>query len=265
MARSDEDAPPEIHPTAVVHPKAELAPGTRVAPYAVIGEGARVGRGTEIGPHVVLEGLVEIGERCRIFPGAVIGTPPQDLKYVEGIRSGVRIGDANVIREHVTIHRSSLEEGWTEIGNGNFIMAGSHIAHDCKIGNGVIIINYAGLTGFVEVEDRAVISGLTGIHQFTRVGTLAYIGGCSKVVQDVPPYFIADGNPAQVRGVNVVGLRRANVPAEARQDLQRAFKILYRSGLNTTHALERIRAELPASEYTTRLAEFIAASRRGIC
>ena len=265
MERPNDDSPPEVHPTAVVHPKAELASGTRVAPYAIVGDGVRVGRGTEIGAHVVLEGLVEIGERCRIFPGAVIGTPPQDLKYVEGIRSGVRIGDGNVIREYVTIHRSSLEEGWTEIGHGNFIMAGSHIAHDCKIGHGVIITNYAGLTGFVEVEDRAVISGLTGIHQFTRIGAVAYVGGCSKVVQDVPPYLIADGSPAQARGVNVVGLRRANVPAEIRQDLQRAFKILYRSGLSTPHALERIRAELPPSEQIAHLVGFIAASKRGIC
>lgn len=256
---------PEIHPTAVLDPKAELAAGVRVGPYAVIGGGTRIGRDTEIGPHVVIEGNVEVGERCRIYAGVVVGTPPQDLKYREGTRSGVRIGNENQIREYVTIHRSSLEDGWTTIGNGNFIMAGSHIAHDCRLGDGIVIVNYTGLTGFVEVEDRAVISGLTGILPYCRVGTMAYIGGWTKVAQDVPPYLVVDGNPAEARAVNVVGLRRNNVSPEVRLDLQRAFKIIYRSGLNRTHAMERIKSEISMSGPVAHLIEFIRSSKRGVC
>lgn len=259
------EAAVEIHPTAIVHAKAELGVGVRIGPYAVIGDEVRLGDGTEVGPHAVLEGRLEVGPRCRVFAGAIIGFPPQDVKHKPGTPSGVRIGADNVIREYATIHRSSLEEGWTVVGDGCFIMASSHVAHDCRIGNRVVLTNFAGLTGFVEVEDRAVISGLTGVHQFVRIGTLAYVGGCSRLSQDVPPYFLVEGNPAEVRGVNVVGLRRANVPAEARLELQRAFKILYRSGHTTAHALERMRAELQPSEYIDRLVQFIAASKRGIC
>lgn len=255
----------EIHPTAVVHPKAEIGAGVRVGPYAVIGEGVRLGDGTEVGPHAVLDGRLEVGPRCRIFAGAVIGFPPQDLKFGPDTPSGVRIGADTVIREYATIHRASVEEGWTLVGDGCYIMATSHIAHDCRVGNQVVLTTYTGLTGFVEVGDRAVISGLTGIHQFVRIGTLAYVGGCSRLPQDVPPYFLVEGNPAQVRGVNVVGLRRAGVPAQARLDLQRAYKLLYRSGHTPEKALERIRTELPPSEYITHLVEFIAASKRGIC
>jgi len=260
------EAATEIHPTAVVHPKAELGAGVRIGPYAVVGEGVVVGDGTEIGPHAVLEGpRLLIGPRCRIFAGAVIGYPPQDLKFKPGTPSGVRIGADNVIREYATIHRSSVEDGWTVIGDGCFIMAGSHIAHDCRVGNQVVLTNYTGLTGFVEVGDRAVISGLVGIHHFVRIGTLAFVGGCSRIPQDVPPYFLVEGNPAVVRGVNVVGLRRAQVPAADRLALQRAYRILYRSGRATSAALEALRSELPPSPYITTLVEFIATSRRGIC
>ena len=255
----------EIHPTAVLHPKVELGEGVRVGPYVVIGEDVRIDDGTEIGPHAVLEGRLEIGPRCQIYAGAIIGFPPQDLKYTPGTPSGVRIGADNVIREYATIHRSSLPDGWTVIGDGCFIMASSHIAHDCRVGNQVVLTGFSGLTGFVEVEDRVVISGLTGVHQFVRIGTLAYVGGCSRLSQDVPPYFLVEGNPAQVRGVNIVGLRRAQMPAEIRLDLQRAYKILYRSGHSTARALELIRSELAPSEPISHLVEFIAASKRGIC
>src|SRR3990170_3031685 len=265
MNEQDLGGPAEIHPTAVVDRGAELGQGVRVGPHAIISGGARIGRETVIGPHVVIDGTVEIGERCRLHAGVVVGSLPQDLKYREGTVSGVRIGNENDIREYVTIHRASVEDGWTTIGDANFIMAGSHIAHDCRLGNGIIIVNYAGLTGFVEVEDRAVISGLTGILPYCRIGTIAYVGGWSKVVQDVRPYFLVEGNPARARAVNVVGLRRNNVPSEVRLDLQRAFKILYRSGLNRTQALERIKSELTMSEAITHLMEFIQASKKGVC
>ncbi len=255
----------EIHPTAVVHPKTELGLGIRIGPYAVIGEGVRLGDGVEIGPHAVLEGRCEIGSRCRIFAGAIIGFPPQDVKFKPGTPSGVRIGSDTIIREYATIHRASVEDGWTVVGDGCYIMASSHIAHDCRVGNGVVLTGYTGLTGWVEVGDRAVISGLAGIHQFVRIGTLAFVGGCSRLPQDVPPYFLVEGNPAHVRGVNIVGLRRAGLPAEARLELQRAYRILYRSGHTPEKALERIRAELAPSEYINHLVEFIATSKRGIC
>jgi UDP-N-acetylglucosamine acyltransferase len=255
----------EIHPTAIVHLKTELGPGVRIGPYAVIGEGVRLGEGTEVGPHAVLEGQLEVGPRCRIFAGAVVGYPPQDVKWKPGTPSGVRIGADTVIREYVTIHRSSLEEGWTIIGDGCFFMASSHVAHDCRVGNGVVLTSYSGLTGFVEVGDRAFISGLSSIHQFGRIGTLALVGGCTRLSQDVPPYFIVEGNPSRARGVNIVGLRRAGVEAPARLELQRAYKLLYRSGHTPAQALERIRKELGPSPYIDHLVEFIASSKRGIC
>jgi UDP-N-acetylglucosamine acyltransferase len=258
------DGPPDVHPTAVVHPKTELGAGVRIGPYAVIGEGVRLGDGAEIGPHAVLEGRLEVGPRCRIFAGAVIGYPPQDVKWKPDTPSGVRIGADTVIREYVTVHRSSVEDGWTEIGEGCFIMATSHIAHDCRVGNGVVLTSYTGLTGFVEVGDRAFISGLAGIHQFVRIGTLAFVSGLSRLPQDVPPYFLVEGNPAEVRGVNIVGLRRAGVPADARLELQRAYKLLYRCGHTPAQGLEKIRGELAPSPYITRLVEFIASSKRGI-
>jgi UDP-N-acetylglucosamine acyltransferase len=260
-----EAAETDIHPTAVVHPATELGLGVRIGPYAVLGEGVRVGDGTEIGPHAVLEGRCHIGPRCRVFAGAVIGFPPQDLKFQPRTPSGVRIGAECVIREYATIHRASVEDGWTVVGDGCYLMAASHIAHDCRVGNGVILTGYTGLTGWVEVGDRAVISGLVGIHQFVRIGTLAYVGGCTRLPQDVPPYFLVEGNPARVRGVNIVGLRRAGVPAAARLELQRAYKILYRSGQAIDKAVVRIRAEVPPSPYIDHLLEFIAASKRGIC
>jgi UDP-N-acetylglucosamine acyltransferase len=259
------DLPPEIHPTAVVHPKALVESGVVIGPYSVIGDQVRIGQGSEIGAHVVLEGQVEIGQRCQIAHGAIIGTPPQDMKYVSGTVSGVRIGDGSVVREYVTIHRASKEGGWTIIGNDVWVLASSHIAHDCRIGNGVLIVNYAGLAGHVEVADYAVISGHTGIHPFSRIGTLSYIGGCSKVMRDVPPYVIVDGNPALAKGINVVGLRRRGISPEIRRELQRAFKILYCSRLSVSRALERTRSELGPSAEVNHLVEFVAASTRGIC
>jgi UDP-N-acetylglucosamine acyltransferase len=255
----------EVHPTAIVDPSVELGVGVRIGPYAVVGASVQVGDATWVGPHAILEGRLEIGPRCQIHAGAVIGYPPQDLKYKPGMPSGVRIGADNVIREYATIHRSSIENGWTVVGDGCFLMAHSHVAHDCKVGNHVVVTGFTGLTGFVEVHDRAVISGLTGVHQFVRIGTLAYVGGCSRLNQDVPPYFLVEGNPAQARGVNVVGLRRAQVPAPARLQLQRAYRLLYRSGHSVGRALELIRSEVEPSEYVDRLVEFIASSRRGIC
>lgn len=253
-----------IHPTAIVDPRAQIAPGVSVGAYSVIGPEVVLGAGCQVGHHVVLEGTVSVGERSRIGHGSLIGATPQDLKYRDGTPSGVRIGADTVIRELVTIHRSTREHGWTEIGHHCLVMSSSHIAHDCRVGNHVIIINYAGLTGHVEVDDGATVGGLTGIHPFTRIGAYAYVGGCSKVVRDVPPGIMADGVPATARAVNVVGLRRAGVDAESRRQLQVAFRIMYRSGETPRRAVQRIRAELPLLPVVTRFVEFVEASRRGI-
>lgn len=253
-----------IHPTAIIGPQAQLGPGVTVGAYSVVGPEAVLGAGCQVGHHVVLEGRVSVGERARIGHGSVIGMAPQDLKYREGTSSGVRIGADTVIREYVTIHRASREDGWTEIGRNSMIMSMSHVAHDCVIGDHVIIINYAGLTGHVRVEDWATVGGLTGVHPFTAIGAYAYIGGCSKVVQDVPPFMIVDGAPATARAVNVIGLRRGGIGAEDRRQIQAAFRILYRSGLSPATAVQRIRAEFPLTPLITRLVEFVETSKRGI-
>jgi UDP-N-acetylglucosamine acyltransferase len=214
---------------------------------------------------VIIEGRVELDAGVKVGHGSVLGGIPQDLKYKPGIPSGLRVGAGTVIREHVVIHRSTQAEGWTVIGPECLLMAMCHVAHDCQLGHGVILINYAGVTGHCEIGDRATVGGLTGIAPFSRVGTHAYIGGVSKVTSDVPPYMLVEGVPVVARGVNVVGLRRAGIRPADRRLLQDAYRILYREGLSPRHALERIRAELPATPELTVLVDFIAGARRGIC
>ena len=253
-----------IHPAAHVDPRARLGPEVEVGPGTVIGPDVEIGEETEIGAHAVLEGRVRVGARCRIGHGAVLGAPPQDLKFRPGIPVGVVIGDDTVIREYVTIHRATHEGHDTRIGSHCLLMATAHVAHDCLIGDHVIIINGAGITGHVTVEDRATVGGLSGIHPFTRVGTFAYIGGCSKVTQDVPPFVMVDGIPATARAVNVVGMRRGGLDAAARRQAQEAFRVLYRSGLAPGAAAARLKAELGDHPLVARLLEFIERSRRGI-
>lgn len=255
----------EIHPTAVVDRRARLGPGVRIGAGAVIGPEVTLGAGTEVGHHAVLEGRVEIAEQVTIGHGAVIGGRPQDLKYRDGTPSGVRIGRGTVIREYVTVHRATTPEGWTEIGRECLLMALSHVAHDCRLGDRVILINYAGITGHCVIGDQATIGGYTGLVPFTRVGRLAYVGGQGKVTRDLPPFMLADGSPAVVHGVNLVGLRRAGVPADERRAIQEAHRILYRSGLTPARALERLRRELPAIPVVQALVDFVASARRGIC
>lgn len=253
-----------IHATAVIEPGAELAADVRVGPYSVIGSGVRIAAGAEIGAHVVLEGRVRIGARCRIGHGAIIGGVPQDLKFREGAPVGVSVGDDTVVREHVTIHRATHEGHDTTVGRHCLVMASSHIAHDCVLGDEVIIINYAGLTGHITVEDRVTIGGLTGIHPFSRIGTYAYIGGCSKVTQDVPPFTIVDGAPAVARSVNVVGMRRGGIDAAARRQVQAAFRLLYRSGMAPGAAVKRVKEEMGDHPLVARLVEFVETSKRGV-
>ncbi len=253
-----------VHPTASVHPKAELGERVYIGPYAVIGEHASIGAGTSVGPHVVLEGWITLGEACEIGAGAVLGGAPQDLKY-RGQRSFLRIGDHTRIGEYVTIHRSAEEDGVTVVGAHNFLMAYTHVAHDCKLGDHVVMVNYAGLSGHVEVEDRAFISGHNAVHQFVRIGYLAFVSGSSRVVKDIPPFMLAEGNPTRIRGLNVVGMRRAALEPTARAELHRAFRLLYRSSLNTSQGIQRIRQEGLTSGEVQRLVTFIEGSKRGIC
>src|SRR5437867_2351917 len=254
-----------IHPSAIVDPRAQIDSDVRIGAFSVIGPDVTLGRGVEVGHHVVLEGRVTLGPRVKIGHGSVLGGVPQDLKYKEGTPSGVRVGAGTVIREYVTVHRSTRAEGWTEIGRDCLVMGLSHVAHDCRLGDGVIVINYAGITGHCEIGDHATIGGLTGLHPFTRVGEHAYVGGCSKVVADVPPFMLVDGHPATVRGLNVIGLRRAGMATLERRALQSAYRILYRSGLAPASAVLRLRQELPDSATVLRLIDFITASRRGVC
>lgn len=254
-----------IHPTALVDPKATLAPGVRIGPFSVIGPEVVMAPEVEIGNHVTLEGLVILGAGVKVGHGAVLGGLPQDLKFRDGTPSGVRVGAGTVIREYVTIHRATTPDGWTEIGCHCLLMAMSHVAHDCRLGDGVIVINSAEIGGHCTIGGRATVGGLTGLVPFTRIGAHAYLGGCAKLTADLPPFMLADGLPATVRGVNVVGLRRAGVPAEARRAIQDAYALLYRSGLSPQSARERIRREVPPGAHISMLVEFIEASRRGIC
>lgn len=257
---------PPIHPTAVIHPQAELDPTVQVGPYAVIGEHVKVGRHTKVGAHVVLEGWTEIGCDNQIFPGAMIGLEPQDLKYA-GAQSYVRIGDRNLIREYVTINRATGAQEVTQIGNDNLLMAYVHVGHNCLIGNEVIIANAVALSGHVTLESQARISGVLGIHQFVHVGRLAMVGGMSRVTRDVPPYMLVEGSPARVRTLNQVGLRRAGLDADVLRSLKKAFRLLYRSNLTLNDALEQI-AWLPDHELLQHLVYFLkqaqTSERRGV-
>lgn len=255
-----------IHPTAVIHPKAQLHPTVKVGAYAVIGENVKVGRDTVIGPHVVIEGWTEIGDRNQIFPGAAIGTEPQDLKYT-GAVSFVKIGNDNLIREYVTINRATDEGQATILGNQNLLMAYSHMAHNCVIEDRVIIANSVALAGHVYIESQARISGVLGVHQFVHIGKLAMIAGMTRIVRDVPPFMIVEGTPPHVRSLNSVGLKRAGFTSEDLALLKKVFRILYRSGYRLEQALEQLEL-LPDNPHLRHLSRFmrlaITPERRGL-
>jgi len=253
-----------IHPTAIVDKKAKLADDVEVGPYAIIGPNVELGKGTVVGPRVNIEGYTIIGEGNRVFTGAIIGSPPQDLKY-KGQKSFLKIGNNNTIREYSTMNPGTEEGTATRIGDGNLFMAYSHVAHDCKIGNSCVIANIGTLAGHVTLEDRVVLGGLAAIHQFTRVGKMSIIGGCSKVVQDIPPFSTCDGNPARVYGLNLIGVRRAGMPQKAQAELKKAFKILFHSKLALKNAVAKVKKEIPSIEEVEYLLNFLKDSERGIC
>jgi UDP-N-acetylglucosamine acyltransferase len=253
-----------IHPTAVVAPGARLAQGVEVGPYSVIEDEVEVGEGTTIGPHVVIRRYTSIGARCRVFQFASVGEIPQDLKF-KGEVSRLEIGDDNVIREFASLHRGTEGGGGlTSLGNGNLLMAYVHIAHDCHIGNGVVMSNGASLSGHVVVEDRAIIGGLSGVHQFVRIGAHSFTGGMTTVVKDVPPYTLCASRPQALHGLNAVGLRRSGFSAETVRALKEAYRILVREPLTLAEALGKVEAEVPPLPEVLHLIEFVRASTRGI-
>lgn len=253
----------QIHPTAIISKKAELSEGVQVGPYSVIGDGVKVGAGTKIGAHCVLEGNTTIGANCELFTGVVAGSRPQDLKY-KGQKVFLDVGDNNIIREFCTLNPGTEELGRTKVGSGNLIMAYSHIAHDCVVGDSCVIANGGTLAGHVTIEDKAVIGGLVAVHQFVKVGMLSIVGGCSKVVQDIPPFSTCDGHPARVYGLNLIGLRRNNTPKESIGELARAFKMIFNSGLTPKHALEKVEKEAKRTKEIAYLADFIRGTQRGV-
>lgn len=247
---------PLIHPTAIVDPSAVLGDDVRVGPYSIVGPGCIVGARTSIGPHVVLEALVTLGEDCEVRSGAVLGGPPQDYKY-KGEPTRVVVGDRTHVREMATIHRATGEGEETTVGDDCLVMAYVHVGHNCHVGSHVMLSSFAGLAGHVTIDDHVVIGGMVGLHQFVRVGRYAMVGAYSKVVQDVPPFMLADGRPADILELNIRGLRRAGIPPKTRAVLRSAYKLLYRSKMNTTQALAAIAEELESNPELDLLVQFI--------
>ena len=253
----------QIHPSAIVSLKAKIDSSVIVGPYSIIGDNVNIGANTLIGSHCVIEGNTTIGSGCQIFTGAVVGSKPQDLKF-KGEDVFLEIGDNNVIREYCTLNPGTGQAGKTVIGGNNLLMAYSHVAHDCLVGSGCVLANNCTLAGHVTIEDKVVIGGIVAIHQFVRVGMLSITGGCSKVVQDIPPFSTCDGHPARVYGLNLIGLRRKGIPRESIKQIDRAFKLIFNSGLSAKHATEKVEKELTLTEEVGYLVNFIKNSERGL-
>jgi len=253
-----------IHPTAVVDKTAVLGEGVGIGALAYVGPGVKLGDRTRLHHHAAVEGNTELGRECEVFPFANIGGKTQDLKY-KGGNPGTRIGDRNVFREYVTVHSATVDGTNTVIGSDNLFLAYTHVAHECVLGNHIIMSNYAGLAGHVHVEDHALIAAFGGVHQFCRIGKHSMIGGAAKVVQDVPPFFIIDGSPATVRTINKVGLERHGYTPDQMNNIRQIFRILYRDGLNRSQALDKLAAH-PASESAEfkHMIEFARKSERGL-
>lgn len=254
-----------IHPTAIVHPRAELADGVEIGPYCVIEEGARIGEGTVLHNHVTIQGETEVGRENVLYPFSVIGAEPQDLKY-KGSATRVVIGDRNKIREHATVHRGTeLGGGVTRIGDDTLIMVHAHIGHDCVIENGVVIANNSMLGGHCLIEEGAAIGGGAGIHHFSTVGTLSFVGGMSRITKDVPPYVVVEGTPAEPRAINTTGLSRRRWPSDEIDRLRRAFKAMFRNpDEQMSRTLESLRSEAGQSRAVLRLCDFVERTQLGV-
>lgn len=253
----------QVHPSAVVDPAAGIGENVDIGPYCVVGPNVTVGDGTRLMSHVVVDGGTTIGKDCVIFPFACLGTQTQDLKF-KGAETFVEIGDKTTLREYVTVNSGTNEGEITRVGSGCHIMAYCHVAHACRVGNGVIMANCATLAGEVEVEDGAIIGGLSGVHQFCRIGSMCMVGGCTKITQDCPPYMMIDGNPATVRGLNIIGLKRRDVSLAAVGLLKDAHRLLYRQELSTSQALEQIESTVESCPEVAHLLAFVSQSKRGI-
>ncbi|MEE9542474.1 MAG: acyl-ACP--UDP-N-acetylglucosamine O-acyltransferase [Thermodesulfobacteriota bacterium] len=253
-----------IDPTALVHPTAEMDSGVEIGPYSVIGEGVRIGKNTRIASHVVIDKWTTIGSDCEVYQFSSIGAPPQDLGY-KGEKTELIIGNNNIIREFVTMHRATTKgDGKTECGDSNLFMNYVHIAHDCKVGNHVIMANAATLGGLVDIDDHAIVGGLVAVHQHVRIGTHCIIGGGSIVRMDIPPYVMAAGNKARLYRLNSIGLKRQGFSEEALREIKEAYKILFKSSLSLKRAMEKLSEELPDSKHAKIFLEFIKNSKRGI-
>ena len=253
----------KIHSTAIIEDGAQIGDECKIGPYCVIGPNVTLGSGSNLHSHVVINGRTEIGEGNEFYPFCSIGLKTQDLKWkAEG--SGTEIGSNNTFREYVTVHSATGDGDVTVIGSHNNLLAYTHVAHDCRLGNHIIMSNVGTLAGHVIVEDRAIIGGLAAVHQFCRIGTMSIIGGCSKVVQDVPPYMMADGNPASTRALNKEGLKRNNITDETQSALKQAYKILFRENLTMAVAAEKVRSEVADSPQLDHLLSFVESSERGI-
>jgi len=252
-----------VHPYAVVHPKAQVGSNCEIGPCCVIGEHVVLGDDCRLHSHIVIDGHTTLGRGNEIFPFVSLGLKTQDMKWSGGV-TRTEIGEHNTFREHVTVHSATSGGDATIVGSNNHLLAYCHVAHDCRLGNHIIMSNVATLAGHVVVEDYAVIGGLAAVHQFCRIGKMAIIGGCSKVVQDVPPFMLADGNPAETRTINKVGLDRNSVSEEVQGALKLAFKILFREGLTISNALAKIESELPPLPELQHLVQFVRKTERGI-
>lgn len=253
----------QIHPTAIVDPSAEIGTGVDIGPWVIIGPNVRIGDGCQIAARASLERNVRLGARVQVGVGAILGGDPQDLKY-RGEETWVEIGDETTIREYATINRGTAHSVTTRVGRHCFIMSYVHLAHDCELGDHVLISNGTQLAGHVHVEDRAIISGLCAIHQFARIGRHSFIGGCSRVSQDVPPFVRAVGNPIRLFGLNSVGLQRSGFPDEVVRELKKAYRYCFRSDLNLSQGVEKARAELSMVPDVQHFLDFIHASQRGV-
>lgn len=259
----------KIHPTAIIHPKAVLGEDVEIRAFSIIGEHVVVGDRTVVGPHCVIEGRTVIGADNRFSSGAQIGVLSQDRKHKEGLIGRTVIGNGNLFREHVTVSACTLtsndeEHRVTSIGNGCLFMAYSHVAHDCHVGSHVIFANCASLSGHVTVEDGAILGGLSGVHQECTIGRLAFVGGMTRVTKDVPPFMIVEGNPARCCGPNLVGLRRSGMDEAARARIKMMYRIMFRSDLNTTQALQEIEARVEESAERAQFLAFFRKSARGV-
>ena len=253
----------EVHSTAAIEEGAQIGDGCRIGPYCVIGPDVKLGSGCKLHSHVVINGRTEIGEDNEFYPFCSIGLKTQDLKWDGGI-SGTQIGSNNTFREYVTVHSATGDGDVTVVGSHNNLLAYTHVAHDCQLGDHIIMSNVGTLAGHVIVEDRAIIGGLAAVHQFCRIGTMSIIGGCSKVVQDIPPYMMADGSPAVTRALNKEGLKRNKLAEEVQKSLKQAHRILFRENLTMANAVEKVKREVSACPELDHLLNFAESSERGI-